>query len=142
MEISIRDLQYTGVDTTMVERVVRSAADKLGARLDYLSLVLVDDARITDLNARLLGRGVPTDVIAFEAEEDEAGRGGELIISVETAVRQAHEFGHSASRELCLLAIHGLLHVLGYEDQPEAKRAEMARLEVRLLDECYPPEET
>ncbi len=135
MRTEIRDLQDTLTDLPQLERVMHAAAEKTDAALDNLSVVLVDDARMAELNEQLLGRSGPTDVIAFEAEEDEEGRSGEIIISVETAVRQAEEYGHSLTQELCLLVVHGLLHVLGYEDEPETKRAEMERVQQELVSE-------
>ena len=138
MIVGIRNLQDISADLSQLEQVVQAAAARMAEALDNLSIVLIDDVRMADLNARLLGRSGSTDVIAFEAEEDEEGQGGEIIISVETATRQAHEYGQSLDRELCLLAVHGLLHVLGYEDEPETKRAQMEHLEQQLMDEICP----
>ena len=138
MKVPIRNLQDCPADVARIEQVVQAAAAKLDAPLDYLSLALVDEARMTDLNRRLLDRSGPTDVIAFEAEDDEEGRGGEVIISVGTAARQAQEYGHSLDCELCLLAVHGLLHMLGYEDESDTGRLEMERIQQQLMNEIYP----
>ena len=139
MIVEIRNLQDISADLSQLEQVVQAAAERMAEALDNLSIVLVDDERMAALNQRLLGRSGPTDVIAFQAEEDEEGQGGEIIISVEAAARQAQEYGHSLERELCLLAVHGLLHVLGYEDEPETKRAEMERIQQQLMTEIWPP---
>ncbi len=138
MEIEIRNLQDSPANAAQIEQVLRAAAQKLGAPLDNLSIVLVDDDRMSSLNRELLGISGPTDVIAFEAERDEEGCGGEIIISVETATRQANERGHSLSGELCLLAVHGLLHVLGHEDTSPQGRAEMEHIQQELMDEICP----
>jgi len=138
MKIQLRNLQPVPVDRDKLEKVVEGAAEQLGAMVDNLSVALVDDARISQLNRQLLGRCGPTDVIAFEAEQDTEGSSGEIIISVQTAQRQAQQYGHSLTAELCLLAIHGLLHVLGYEDQTEAGHAEMEQIQERLLSEVGP----
>ncbi len=139
MIVEIRSLQDISADLSQLEQVVQAAAERMAAALDNLSIVLVDDERMAALNQRLLDRSGPTDVIAFQAEEDEEGQGGEIIISVEAAARQAQEYGHSLERELCLLAVHGLLHVLGYEDEPETKRAKMERIQQQLMTEICPP---
>ena len=138
MKIQLRNLQSVPIDRDMLKQVLESAVRQLGTAVDSLSVALVDDARISRLNRQLLQCCEPTDVIAFEAEQDAEGSSGEIIISVQTAQRQAQQYGHSLVAELCLLAIHGLLHVLGYEDQTEAGRAEMERLQESLMNEVEP----
>ena len=138
MKIQLRDLQSRPVDHNTLEQVLEAAATQLGTTVDSLSVALVDDARISQLNRQLLQRSGPTDVIAFEAEWDAEGSSGEIIISVQTAQRQAQQYGHSLIEELCLLAIHGLLHVMGYEDQTEAGRTEMEQIQESLMNEVGP----
>ncbi|MCK4324882.1 MAG: rRNA maturation RNase YbeY [Armatimonadetes bacterium] len=138
MKIQPRNLQPVPVDRDKLKHVLEGAAEQLGTTVDSLSVALVDDARISRLNRQLLQHSGPTDVIAFEAEQDAEGSSGEIIISVQTAQRQAQQYGHSLMAELCLLAIHGLLHVMGYEDQTEAGRAEMERIQESLMDEVGP----
>ena len=138
MKIQLRSLQSVSVDRDKLKQVLEAAAGQLGTTVDNLSVALVDDARISRLNRQLLERCEPTDVIAFEAEQDAEGSSGEIIISVQTAQCQAQQHGHSLMAELCLLAIHGLLHVMGYEDQTEAGRAEMERVQESLMDEVGP----
>jgi len=137
MKIQLRDLQHIPVDRDKLKQVLEGAAEQLGTAVDSLSVALVDDARISHLNHQLLGRYGPTDVIAFEAEQDAEGSSGEIIISVQTAQRQAQQYSHSLMAELCLLSIHGLLHVMGYDDQTGAGRAEMEQIQQKLIDEIY-----
>jgi len=138
MKIQLRSLQSRPVDHDKLKQVLEAAAGQLGTTVDSLSVALVDDARISRLNHQLLHHSGPTDVIAFEAEQDTEGNSGEIIISVQTAQRQAQKYGHSLMAELCLLSIHGLLHVMGYEDQTEAGRAKMERIQESLMDEVGP----
>jgi len=138
MRIQLRNLQPVPVDHDKLKQVLESAAEQLGTTVDNLSVALVDDARISQLNHQLLQRSGSTDVIAFEAEQDAEGSSGEIIISVPTAQRQAQQYGHSLTAELCLLAIHGLLHVMGYEDQTEAGHAKMERIQESLMAEVGP----
>jgi len=107
-----------------------------------ISIVLADDERIQELNREYRKADRPTDVLAFsqlEGEETEVpGKRlalGDVVISVDTAERQAAEQGHALENELDLLIIHGVLHLLGYDDQTEADAAEMRRHENRILDE-------
>ena len=138
MKIHLRNLQPVPVDRDKLNKVLEGAAEQLGTTVDSLSVALVDDARISRLNRQLLGRCGPTDVIAFEAEQDAEGSSGEIIISVQTAQRQAQQYDHSLMAELCLLSIHGLLHVMSYEDRTEAGHAEMERIQESLMDEVGP----
>ena len=106
---------------------------RLGPRT--FTIVLVSDHTIRRLNREFRRQDNPTDVLSFPAGP-EARRGldnpglGDMIISVETARRQAFVRHHSLERELFVLIIHGLLHLLGYDH--EADRGEMRRKELKL----------
>jgi len=93
-----------------------------------LTIALVSDARIRSLNRRFRGKDLATDVLSFPA--DEAGVLGDVVIAAGVAARQAVEVGHSLQAELRVLALHGLLHLLGYDHEHDDGR--MARLERRL----------
>jgi len=83
-----------------------------------ISLVVCDDSFIENLNATYKKRKCPTDVLAFSMEAEfqpDGGRElGDIIISLDTASKQASELGHSLKHEFIILYIHGLLHLLGY----------------------------
>jgi len=95
------------------------------ARLDEVSVTLVSDRRIADLHRRFLNERSPTDVITFQH--------GEIVISAETAKRQARAFRTSLEHELHLYIAHGLLHLRGYDDKTPAGAAEMKRLQERVV---------
>jgi len=120
-DIEVRNLSGQAVDSAALTTAAQRVLAAEGAELTALSLALVDDGRISALNRRLLGRDGPTDVIAFEAEDSE----GEIIISVDTAARQAEELGHSLMDELRFLVAHGVLHVCGWDDTDPATRQRM-----------------
>ena len=106
-----------------------------------LGLVIAGQDRVRELNLKYLGRDEPTDVLTFSAVEeigtdspqfvmppDGVLHLGESIISYPQAVVQAGEHGHSVRREVAILVIHGILHLLGYDDEsPESKRVMSAR---------------
>ncbi len=106
-----------------------------------LGLVITGQERVQQLNLNYLGRNEPTDVLAFSAIEeigadfppfvtppDGVLHLGEVIISYPQAVTQAEEHQHPIKKELAILIIHGVLHLLGYEhDKPELKRLMSAR---------------
>jgi probable rRNA maturation factor len=89
-----------------------------------IAIALVSDRRIRALNRQFRGKDMPTDVLSFEPSD--------IVISVQTARRQAREARHSTGVELKILALHGLLHLLGYDHDSPSDRGRMARLERRL----------
>ena len=93
-----------------------------------VAVALVSDARIRQLNARYRGKDSSTDVLSFAAEEP--GFLGEVVIASGVARRQARQAGHPVQVELRVLALHGLLHLLGYDHERDDGR--MARVERRL----------
>lgn len=108
-----------------------------------LSLRLTDDAEIQQLNADYRQQDQPTDVLAFAALEVEAPAIpdhsteplylGDLVISIDTAQRQAQAAGHDLTIELAWLAAHGLLHLLGWDHPDEAQLTAMLTQQAQLL---------
>lgn len=99
-----------------------------------VSVVLLDDEEIARVHAEFMDDPSPTDVISFPY-----GPHGEILISAETAARQAREYGKSFEEELALYVVHGTLHLCGYEDVSESGRREMAALQERLVAETFGP---
>jgi len=93
-----------------------------------LTIAVVSDARIRALNRRFRGKDRTTDVLSFPAGEP--GALGDVVIAAGVAARQALSAGHSLQAEFRVLALHGLLHLLGYDHEHDDGR--MARLERRL----------
>ncbi len=105
-----------------------------------LSLRLTDDAEIQLLNSQYRQKDQPTDVLAFAALENEMPfvKGlpvylGDIIISVDTANRQALAYQHSLNQELAWLASHGFLHLLGWDHPDEASLEKMLQRQEQLL---------
>ncbi|MCX7570827.1 rRNA maturation RNase YbeY [Tumebacillus sp. DT12] len=113
---------------------------------------LVDDERIQELNRTYRDKDQPTDVLSFAmqeegedepeiffeteeeaAEMDRVDMLGDIIISVPTARRQAGEYGHGLERELAFLAVHGFLHLIGYDHMTEADEKEMFGRQEEIL---------
>jgi len=106
-----------------------------------LSVALGDDRWIQELNRKYRGRGAPTDVLAFPQDLAPPGANpplGDVAISVETAERQAKEFGHGVLAELALLVAHGILHLTGWSDRTPLQRRAMMRRAATLLAEILP----
>ena len=104
----------------------------LGKAEGELSVLLVDDARIAELNAEWRGVDGPTDVLSFPQGEGELL--GDLVLSVDTAKRQGDARGHSLHTELRILMVHGLLHLMGYDHElDEEAHQVMAKRESELI---------
>jgi probable rRNA maturation factor len=116
--------------------VIAGCLDRLGRDGDEVHLVLTDDRSLRELNQRFLGIDRETDVLSFpDGDELPSGRRllGEVVISLDRARLQGRELGHGELRELCELALHGTLHLLGYDH--ERDDGEMNELELRLRQE-------
>ena len=98
-----------------------------------LSVAIVGDREIADLNRRFLGRRRVTDVLAFPYSDEGGALAGEIIVNAELAAREAAGRAHSAQDELMLYLVHGLLHLLGYDDHTDEDRRRMRRREGEVL---------
>jgi len=96
-----------------------------------VTLIFADDSYILRLNNEYLKHDYLTDVISFLLEEDSIE--GEVYISVDRAIDQAKEYNVSLTNELIRLAVHGTLHLLGYDDGSEEERSKMAVLENKYM---------
>ena len=116
-----------------------------GAEELSLGLRFTDDTSIAELNSAWRQKTGPTDVLSFAALDD-AGNWmegpsielGDIVVSLETARRQAQEQGHSLQRELRWLVSHGLLHLLGWDHPDDESLAAMLALQERLLGDGWP----
>ena len=111
-----------------------------------VDVTIVDDEEIHALNRDYRGMDKPTDVLSFALDEEaedsdepeliggpEEHLYGDIIISAETALRQAEEYGHGLEREMTYLAVHGMFHLLGYDHMTEEDKAEMRAKEEEAL---------
>ncbi len=147
LELDILDetgkLEENTID--LVEKVLQSAAKQLSVKNGAeVSVTFVTNEAIHQINLEYRGKDMPTDVISFAMEE--VGEGeieirhaelpvllGDIIISVDRTMEQAESYNHSFERELCFLAVHGFLHLLGYDHDTEEKEKEMFGLQETIL---------
>jgi probable rRNA maturation factor len=125
------------VPREMVERAVRAALEQQGAQGD-LTVVLTDDAQLHELNRAYLGVDAPTDVLSFPASETDPDSGahylGDILISVPRAASQAAVAGHPLEAEVQLLAVHGVLHLLGHDHAQPSDKAVMWKAQGGILE--------
>lgn len=140
---AVRGRAYTRGLRADAERLMRAA----GLDACELSLTMLGDRAMRALNRKFRGTDAPTDVLAF-SQIEEAGRRppnprtvrnraglplGDVVISIETAIRQAREAGITPAARLRTLLIHGFLHLLGYDHERSAAAARRMRARERVL---------
>jgi probable rRNA maturation factor len=118
-----------------IRRHLRKAHAILRPPLRELSVALVNDRRMSDLHERFMNIPGPTDVLTFPLDLDSRGRpvSGEVVVCVPEARRRARERKIPLERELLLYALHGMLHLCGYDDRTDASFRAMHRTEDQIL---------
>lgn len=127
-----------GVRSADVRRRARQLLRLLGEGRAELTISLVDDREMRRLNAAYRGNDRPTDVLAFAMREGKRAAGdetvlGDVVISLDTAQRQAESRSHAVDEEVTTLLIHGVLHLLGYDHERSPAEARRMRRKEREL---------
>ncbi|WP_093045601.1 rRNA maturation RNase YbeY [Thalassobacillus cyri] len=131
----------------MIQRLLKFAAEKEEVQNEAeISVNFVDDKEIQILNRNYRQKDTPTDVISFAMQEEGEGEVrvigeeipvvlGDIVISVDRAKEQAEEYQHSLERELGFLALHGFLHLLGYDHLEEVDEKKMFQRQEDILND-------
>jgi len=144
MEVLVKsNLTKPHIVRNKIKELTKRILQLLGVRADEVSIMFVSDEEMKYYNQTYRGVPEPTDVLSFPLEglTPEGKRNlGDIIVSLETASRQAEELGHSLELEVKILLIHGLIHLLGYDHttdqgEMEAKEREILR---RLEEDSQP----
>ncbi|GAC1354893.1 MAG: rRNA maturation RNase YbeY [Vulcanimicrobiaceae bacterium] len=135
-------VRASGVDARAVKRAAKILLEQVGEKQSTLSISFVDDAQIRILNRLHRGKDKATDVLSFPLAADDQGTTGQtqgverllgdVVISVETARRQAADYDATLESEIERLLIHGVLHVMGHDHEVEDERRRMQVEERRL----------
>lgn len=134
MKIDVTNLQdRVPVRQRVIRRAARAALDDL---IGCYSVVVVDNARMAEINQRHLGRDEPTDVIAFAFKDallthDDCA--GEIIVSADVAADEAERRSIDVEAELSLYVVHGALHLAGFDDDEPERAERMHERERQLL---------
>lgn len=132
IEISNRQ-SLLDADIERLRGAVAAILEEEGLAAAAVNVALVDDPTIHDLNRRFLNHDEPTDVLSFLLEDGERLE-GDVIVSVETAIRSAARYDWTAVDELLLYVIHGTLHLVGYDDLDADSRAKMRGREKHYME--------
>lgn len=116
-----------------IHSLVESLASELNFKLFNLEINFISDKSILEINRTYLKHNYTTDIITFNYSNVSNKIDGEIFISIEDAILNSKKFKVSLSEELARLVIHGLLHLLGYDDQGSYNKKIMKRLENKLL---------
>jgi len=134
MKIAVRSFQIRPIiEASRLRHIVDCTLREVGTQADSVSFAFVDDATMIDYHGRWVDLPETTDVLSFPAVDDDPDGGrelGDVVICTDQAARQALAAGRGYARELEVLALHGLLHLLGYDH--ERDDGEMTALERRL----------
>ena len=123
--------------TKTVRKIARTISDALGSTDAELSILLTGDEEIRELNRDWRDKDRATDVLSFSQVEGEGPAGarvlGDVVISMDTAARQAEELGHDLEHEVARLLVHGVLHLLGHDHVRGGSSARKMRAEEKRL---------
>lgn len=124
----------------LIEKVLKHGIEKLNLGEVEFNIIIVDNEYIHNLNREYRHIDRETDVITFALEDDktfnpESRILGDVYISIDKAKAQAIEYGHSLEREMCFLAVHGFLHLNGYDHMVEEDEKVMFGLQEEILNE-------
>ena len=127
-------------ELNIVRKVLEHGMEKLNVSDAIFNVIIVDNDYIHKLNTEYRHIDRETDVITFALEDDKTFNPeerilGDVYISVEKCKSQAEEYGHSFLRELCFLAVHGFLHLLGYDHIKKEEEEVMFQLQEDILNE-------
>jgi len=130
------------LDKRKLEDLVRDILRQIGIKKAALSVSFVTDRKIRKLNREYRKKDRATDVLSFAIQEGKEFPGsrwylGDVVISVERARKQARLYGNTFKKEIYLYIIHGILHLVGYDDEKSEERARMREKEREILERIW-----
>ena len=124
------------VDPSKLETLIRTVCERFGVVEATVSVGIVGDVEISELNEKFLDHEGPTDCLSFDLSDAQAAGGARVfdcIVNGQMALRQAAARGHADQAELALYVTHGLLHQLGFDDTTPGEAEKMHRMEDEIL---------
>jgi probable rRNA maturation factor len=121
------------VDKRLLKKIVRLILQDAEIESAEIGIAVVDDAAIARVHAEFLDDDTPTDVISFVLDAAPGRLEGEIVASAETAAARAAEYNWTPEEELLLYVIHGVLHLVGYDDTTPKARKIMRKMEKQYL---------
>jgi probable rRNA maturation factor len=130
-KIIIKNLQKKiSISPTKIRKAILNALAREGVKKNgEITVCFVTDAQIKKLNLKYLRHSGPTDVISFELSVDPKQFMADIIVSTDTAIRNARTYSTTPEQEALLYSIHGILHIIGYDDSSPKQRMIMRKKE-------------
>lgn len=125
MPVEINNKTKAKIDLNLVEKIAEKFLKIFKIKNKDVSIAFIGDAAIKKINYKYRKINAPTDVLSFEGEDNFLG---EILINYKQIKKQAKEYGRSARQELAFILVHGLLHLIGYDDKSEKEAKEMEKL--------------
>ncbi len=135
LKVEVADQQQLEIDTDPLIEIASAILHDHGFAEGELSIALVDDSTIRELNLKYLNHDWETDVISFVLDESPGSLTGQLIVSTDTAQRVSLEIESTFEAELALYVVHGTLHLVGFDDLDEDLVGEMRVAEKKYLQQ-------
>ena len=126
------------IDRKRMRRAIQAIVRDAGIDSAQISVAVVDDATIAKLHGEFLNDPTPTDVLSFVLEQSPGVLEGEVVVSADTAASSAPQFGCTAEEELLLYAIHGTLHLVGYDDATPRREPSCGSGKSSIFDRSSP----
>ena len=121
------------VSPALLRAAARAALKQQKAKSGSLSIIVSGDKTLRDLNKEFLGHNYATDVLSFPSDDPTSSYYGDIAISYPRALEQARRGGHAVKAELQLLAVHGVLHLLGHDHYTAKEKAKMWKAQSEIL---------
>ena len=131
----INETEDSSVDQRRLVNAVQRVLQLESISSDEIGIAIVADARIHELNVQYLGHDYPTDVLSFPLSANDQPLQGDIAVSLDTARAQAARYGWTVQDELLLYVVHGVLHLVGYDDQDQPSAVRMQARQRELLVE-------
>lgn len=136
----IKDIDKEVLELDTLNDYIKYVVKKLKLEKCEFNIIIIDNEKIYKINKEYRNVDRETDVISFALEDNmditytDFRLLGDIYISIDKCYSQAEEYGHSRTREICFLATHGILHLLGYDHMEPEDEVEMFKLQNELLD--------
>jgi len=127
------DIRYPTRNKTKIKTWLQQVAKAEKKKIFHLNIIYCSDLYLLQLNKTYLNHHTLTDVITFEYTEEQNNLEGDIFISIERVKYNADELNISTSLELCRVMVHGLLHLMGYEDKTPSQKDKMRKKEDSYL---------
>jgi probable rRNA maturation factor len=134
----VKNLQIYSQDSSInkraIHKLISSLMEEFNLTISFLSISFINSARLRDVNKEYLKHDYETDVITFNYSKKIKEIDGEILISFEEAERNAKKYKVTYGKELCRLVIHGMLHLLNFDDKDTKSKKIMKQMENELIN--------